>query len=343
MEKAILLGNVEEKPIEFLKQEDYNQTSDMKLNEALRAAEAHRRIRYKLHKFIKPGVSLNQIIDIVENSTRILLAGEKNNGIGFPCGVCINSCAAHFSLNPNDKDVILKPTDVLKIDFGVHVNGRIMDSAFTVCFDPAFEKLLETSQEATERGLKVIGIDMKMSEIGREINEVFRSAEMVLGSVSVPIRAVKDLSGHSIEQYVIHGGLSIPQYDNGDKKRMGHGFAAIETFATTGKGRIYESGSTSHYMINRSLSSKNEPKDVNTKRVYKLINDEIGTLPFSLRHLEFYESGSSRFLKFLANRKLITAYPPLYDIPESLIAQFEHTLYIDDKGIKHVLTKGDDY
>lgn len=44
---------------------------------------------------------------------------------------------------------------MLKVDFGVHVNGRIVDSAFTVAFNPAFDPLLEAVRAATNTGLKV--------------------------------------------------------------------------------------------------------------------------------------------------------------------------------------------
>ena len=43
--------------------------------------------------------------------------------------------AAHWTPNSGDKTV-LQYGDVCKIDFGTHVNGRIIDSAWTVHFDP---------------------------------------------------------------------------------------------------------------------------------------------------------------------------------------------------------------
>ena len=107
----IVLKSVESLPIEFLKTEEFNLTDDKILNEALRA---HRRVRYDLHRLLKPGASLREIIDTVENNKRILLNGEKNNGIGFPCGVSLNDCAPHFTLNPGGKDIILKIDEVFK-------------------------------------------------------------------------------------------------------------------------------------------------------------------------------------------------------------------------------------
>jgi len=75
--------------------------------------------------------------------------------MGFPTGLCLNHGAAHYTPNPGHKDVVLKHDDVLKVDFGVHVNGRIVDSAFTMAFDPVYDNLLQSVKEATETGVKV--------------------------------------------------------------------------------------------------------------------------------------------------------------------------------------------
>ncbi len=44
---------------------------------------------------------------------------------------------------------------MLKVDIGVHVKGRICDSAFTLTFDPTYEKLLEAVKAATDTGVRV--------------------------------------------------------------------------------------------------------------------------------------------------------------------------------------------
>ena len=45
--------------------------------------------------------------------------------------------------------------DVLKVDFGVHVKGRIVDSAFTLIWEPTYEKLVEAVKAATNTGIRV--------------------------------------------------------------------------------------------------------------------------------------------------------------------------------------------
>ena len=64
-------------------------------------------------------------------------------GIGFPTGCSINHVAAHYTPNAGD-DTVLQYGDVMKIDFGSQIDGRIIDCAWTVHFDPKFDPLVET-------------------------------------------------------------------------------------------------------------------------------------------------------------------------------------------------------
>ena len=57
----------------------------------------------------------------------------------------------------------------MKLDFGTQVNGRIIDCAFTVAFDPQFDPLLEAVKAATNAGLREAGIDARLGEIGAVI------------------------------------------------------------------------------------------------------------------------------------------------------------------------------
>lgn len=73
--------------------------------------------------------------------------------------------------------LVLQPTDVLKVDIGVQVSGRICDSAFTIAFDEDWNPLLEAVKAATNEGIKQAGIDARMQDIGEAIQEVMESHE----------------------------------------------------------------------------------------------------------------------------------------------------------------------
>lgn len=51
--------------------------------------------------------------------------------------------------------IVLSQGDVLKIDIGVHVNGRILDSAFTLNWEPTYDNLITAVREATDTGVRV--------------------------------------------------------------------------------------------------------------------------------------------------------------------------------------------
>lgn len=131
------------------------------LQEYRQAAEVHRQVRQWAQKNIKPGQTLIEIAEGIENAVRALTGHEGleegdniKGGMGFPCGLSLNHCAAHYTPNAGNK-MVLQQSDVMKIDFGVHINGRIVDSAFTMTFDPVYDKLLEAVKDATNTGIRV--------------------------------------------------------------------------------------------------------------------------------------------------------------------------------------------
>lgn len=137
-------------------------SDDEFLNDYRKAAEIHRQVRHYVQTIAKPGISLSQLAQEIEDGVRALTdhqgleTGDAlKAGMAFPTGLCLNNVAAHWTPNPGAKEVFLQYDDVLKIDFGVHVNGRIVDSAFTLASNPVYENLLAAAKAATNTGLKV--------------------------------------------------------------------------------------------------------------------------------------------------------------------------------------------
>lgn len=132
------------------------------LYDNLRAgAEVHRQVRKWAQKTIKPGMGLTEIAEGIEDSVRHLTGHmgleEGDNikgGVAFPTGLSRNNCAAHYSPNAGNT-MILDKDDVMKVDFGVHLNGRIIDSAFTMAFNPVYDNLLAAARDATNTGVRV--------------------------------------------------------------------------------------------------------------------------------------------------------------------------------------------
>ena len=322
-----------------------------RFNDLRRAGETHRQVRkYALSK-IRPGMSMVEICDIIENGTRTLLGAKDRDltaGIAFPTGCSLNHCAAHWTPNGGDKTV-LQWGDVCKIDFGCQVNGQIIDSAFTLSFDPQFDPLKQAVREATNAGVREAGIDVRIADISAVIQEVMESHEVEINGKTLPVRCIRNLNGHSIGEYRIHGGKTIPivaHAAHADNSRMEEGeLYAIETFGSTGKGYVHEDGEISHYMLNWDAppSALSQVRSSAAKRLHAVIRDNFGSLAFCRRYLD--RLGESKYLlslKSLIEAGVVDPYAPLCDIRGSYTAQYEHT-FILRPTCKEVLSRGDDY
>ena len=83
------------------------------------------------------------------------------------------------------------------------------------------------------------GIDVRMSDIGAAIQETMESYEVELNGQMHPVKCIRNLNGHNIDQHIIHGGKSVPIVKGGDQTKMEEGEVfAIETFGSTGKGYV---------------------------------------------------------------------------------------------------------
>lgn len=127
-----------------------------------KAAEIHRQVRGWVQDTVRPGQGLTDIAVGIEDGVRALLDNSGLevgqglvSGMGFPTGLALNNCVAHYTPNPGQKEIVLQRSDVMKVDFGVHIHGWILDSAFTMSFDPMHDPLLAAVKDATNTGIKV--------------------------------------------------------------------------------------------------------------------------------------------------------------------------------------------
>ncbi|KXX75875.1 Methionine aminopeptidase 2 [Madurella mycetomatis] len=345
--------------VEYVNENRYRTTSEEKrhldnlnsdfLTDYRHAAEAHRQTRRWAQKNIKPGQTLTEIANGIEDSVRALTGHQGLEegdamiaGMGFPTGLSINHCAAHYTPNAGDK-MVLQQDDVMKVDIGVHVNGRIVDSAFTLAFNPRYDPLLEAVKAATNEGIKQAGIDARLGEIGGAIQEVMESYEVEINGTTFPVKPIRNLNGHTILPYSIHGTKSVPIVKTNDQTKMEEGDVfAIETFGSTGNGLVHEEGQVSHYAKRRD-APKVDLRLSSAKSLLNVINKNFGTLPFCRRYLD--RLGQDKYLLGLNNlvaSGIVEDYPPLVDKKGSYTAQFEHTVLIRPT-VKEVISRGEDY
>ncbi|KAL2157687.1 hypothetical protein VTH06DRAFT_5170 [Thermothelomyces fergusii] len=345
--------------VEYVDENRYRTTSEEKrhldnlnsdfLNDYRQAAEVHRQVRQWAQKNIKPGQTLTEIANGIEDAVRALVGHQGLEegdaliaGMGFPTGLSINHCAAHYTPNAGNK-MVLQADDVMKVDFGVHVNGKIVDSAFTMAFNPRYDPLLEAVKAATNEGIKQAGIDARVGEIGGAIQEVMESYEVEIDGTTYPVKSIRNLNGHTILPYSIHGTKSVPIVKSNDTTKMEEGDVfAIETFGSTGNGYVHEEGEVSHY-AKRADAPKVDLRLSSAKSLLNVITKNFGTLPFCRRYLD--RLGQEKYLLGLNNlvsSGIVEQYPPLVDKKGSYTAQFEHTILIRPT-VKEVISRGDDF
>lgn len=276
---------------------------------------------------IKPGVSLLEVTEAVEN--KILDLGA---GMAFPPQISLNSTAAHNCADDKDPTVFSEG-DLIKLDVGAHVEGAIGDTATTIYLGSNQDegaKLQKAADAALAGAVKALRAGVSPGEIGAAIEAAVKGFE--------GCTPVKNLCGHGLGIYKIHTPPSIPNYDTGSRSPLNETVVAIEPFVTTGVGMIYESGAANIFMI----SGEAPIRMPETKKIFNYLKSEYGTLPFTTRWLlkKFPAFQAKMALQQLVSAGVLTAYPPLVEKSKALVAQAEFTVYIGEKS--HVLTIPDD-
>jgi len=263
--------------------------------------------------FIKKNISLLEIAEKIES--KIIELGGKP---AFPVNLSINEIAAHSTPGFNDSSLA---RGLLKVDLGVHIDGFIADTAFSLDLENNEEnkKLIESAENALKKATELISLDAKIRYVGAAIEKEIKS----LG-----FQPISNLSGHSIEPYSLHAGITIPNFDNSQEKPIQSGVYAIEPFATNGLGSVRDGKLSGIYHLEKSGAVR----DSFAREVLAFIKEEYNTLPFCSRWI--YKKFSSRgllSLRRLEEASLLHHYPQLIESGKGKVAQAENTIVLTNK------------
>ncbi|RLG39828.1 MAG: type II methionyl aminopeptidase [Thermoproteota archaeon] len=288
----------------------------------VKAGEIAARVREYATRIVRPGMKIIELVENVENKIR-----ELGGQPAFPCNVSINYEAAHRTALIND-ELSIPDDSVVKIDVGVHINGYIADTAVTVSFNPKYEDLLNAVELALSKALNVVGNGVRFIEIGKIVEETLKSHGF---------KPIKNLSGHSLDRFIIHAGESIPNHkDILSMKKFKAGKAyAIEPFGTDGKGYVEEHNLITIYALWKTGRIKG--LSANEKKLLDAIRSRFKTLPFSERWLMDVFNNDIALLRNtlerLWKRRIIWGYPILVEAGRGMVAQFEHTVVVLEKEV----------
>jgi len=290
----------------------------MQIEDYIKAGKIVAEVRENVRKKNWVGVTLEEICEEVEGE--ILKRGAKR---AFPVNTSVNEVAAHYTAEPNDEKIV-SDTDLVKIDLGAQVNGYIADTAVTVCYDSQYDNLVQAAEDALKNAVSMIKIGVKSSDVGRTIEKTVKQ----LG-----FKPIMNLSGHSLAQYTIHAGKSIPNiWSIGSFSFKGDEAYACEPFVTTdeGSGIVQEGKIKNIFALGSRKRTKNEEAD----RLQEYIWANFNMLPFALRWLlkDWEEKQARELLEILMKKKVVHAYPILIERNGQRVAQAEHTFIPTENG-----------
>jgi len=265
------------------------------------------------------GVKLIDVARSIENYIK-----EMDANIAFPVNISINEIAAHYTPGYNDERKF-KSGDLVKLDVGAHIEGYIGDTARSFVTGVPKEneiELINCSQRALNGALKAIRAGITLNEIGGIVENICRAQGFV---------SVRNLSGHSLEKFNLHSGISVPNFANGDLTKIREGIAiAIEPFATDGKGMVTEKeyGNIYRYRYRQRGNNEHSQEDP----LMEIIRSYRG-LPFAERWLYDLEGKRVRAkMRRLVSKGILTGYRVLVEKKNGYVAQSEHTVLVNKHG-----------
>ena len=261
------------------------------------------------------------VIDLCEKAESLIR--EKGGKPAFPCNVSVNEIAAHYTSPPQDKRTIPE-NSIVKIDIGVHVDGYIADTAVTVCFDPEYDDLVRTAEEALKRAVQILRPGLSVSRFGSTIQKAIKTRGF---------KPISNLTGHLIGRYVIHAGKSLPNVFHISTSRVKLGeIYGVEPFVTVAEavGKV-ESGKEAHIF---RFSKHKSLRDPYAKQLLTHIKKNFQTLPFTERWLQGcvpHNCYKTAFSELLSSKTLMS-YPVFIEASRKPVAQAEHTVLVVSDG-----------
>jgi methionyl aminopeptidase len=287
----------------------------------LAAGEIAKRVKKDSRKWVKKGESLLDLCEKVEKRIE-----ELGGSPAFPCNICIDEVAAHFTPPPGFSGKI-PPEGLVKVDFGVHVDGYIVDTAFTIPLSPRDREIVEVAENILLRVSGILKAGVKISQVGEIVERSARHRGF---------KVIRNLTGHEIDRFNLHTGLSVPNIKTFSIEKFRKDMVvAIEPFLTPvdGSGEVGEIENTYIYRFKHlSIDCTGE-----FGGIAKKLHNSFKTLPFCERWVlsRFGDIEEESFKNALAYfRKNLVFYPVLVERNRKKVAQAEDTfLVLEDSAI----------
>lgn len=274
-------------------------------------------VRKEIPRIVKPNRPILEVCEEVENLIRHL-----GGSPAFPCNVCVNEVAAHYTSRLGG-EMKIPEESLVKVDLGVCIDGYIADTALSIAFDNTFVPLISASMKALETAIDALKPGIALGEVGSRVEEVI---------MNYGFKPIRNLTGHKLGRYVLHAGKSVPNVTTGSGLKVLEGEVyAVEPFVTTqaGAGRVVDSPETYIYRYAKEKGVKDE----GDKALIKMVKKDFNGLPFALRWIKDSEKDPGFMSRFerLLSKGCFFSYPVLMEEFSRPVAQSEHTVLVEEE------------
>lgn len=292
--------------------------SEEVLQKYRKAGKIAAEVRKEMRRFVREGMPIIDLCEEVES-----MIEKKGGKPAFPCNVSVNEIAAHYTSPPQDKQLIPE-NSIVKVDIGAHIDGYIADTAVTVCFNPEYENLVRTAEEALEKAIEILRPGLSISQFGTMIEKTIKSRGF---------KPISNLTGHQIGRYLVHAGRALPNVSQFSFSKINAGeIYATEPFVTVADAAGKVKNEPEAYIF-RFIKQKSL-RDQYAKRLLFYIQKNFHTLPFTERWLGgcMPQSRYKNAFSELLSSKSVISYPVFVEASRKPVAQAEHTVLIMEDG-----------
>ena len=304
---------------------DKEQEEKFKIESLRKAGKIAQEIKHYFKPKIKVGVNVLNLISEIEAKIE-----ELKGFCAFPVNVCINNIAAHYTSPIKDDGLVINEGDLVKVDLGVHIEGYIVDTAFSINFseEESLSNIIQANDVAIEAAKMMTKPKTNTRDIGKKIEEIIKGFKY---------NPIKELGGHQIERWTVHGKKQLPELGSqgGDVMEVGEVYA-IEIFASTGEGSVHNTPYSYIYELNPYVG-RVPLRRKTSKQMLGFINKKYKTLPFAERWLaNQFRMGIAFGLQELIQQGKLQVHYVLSEKKDVYVAQIEETVLITEDGFEQL-------
>ena len=280
----------------------------------LEAGRVSKEAKERAAEMLGEGVLLLDVAEEIEGLMR-----KRGLRPAFPTCISIDNIAAHYSPT-HDDSLRFRRGNVVKLDLGAQRDGWIADTAVTVEVGTRnWARLIQASELALQTAIEAVQPGVETRLLGEGIRRAIEANGY---------KPIRNLTGHTIERYVLHAGKSVPNIPHGHDSLEEGEVVAIEPFSSSGAGEVDGRRTGNIYRVLRTKPLR----DDGLNAFLQLLVEEFKGLPFAERWAYALDRRAPALLNHLLRTGVVMTYPALRDVGAGVVAQTEHTMIVASGG-----------